>query len=310
LRVAPPVGLIVIATVLVLLVFAVALGVVRVVTEGHAAIRGDSPSNCVESAPGTKTPGEAPTEQVVLTPKDETIPFKFDGDRRLLRLPVEITASPPLTGIDPGELYVSIRQLVREDNNTTFPNAMTHTTPDVTGDGSTILFDVCLDSHNVQAGKYTGSVKVGGRPGSVAQTSITIEATARSPYWFAPGFVAMLAAIVIVLTLKGVADYQREIKDAEGKEFDRKEALRYIWQWDEGRRITSLVGVVTAIFVGFRIYNADPIWGDDSYRDSVALVTAAITAVGAQGVLDSFRGGTKAVRAERAEQHRGREGGD
>jgi len=178
---------------------------------------------------------------------------------------------------------------------------LTHTTPTITGDGSTIFFDLCLDSHNVQAGKYTGFVKVGGRAATVAPTTISVVATARSFYWFIPGAFAMLAAVLIVLTLKGVADYQRELKGS-GQEFNPRTALTYIWQWKEGRLITSLVGVGTATFVGFGIYNTDTTWGDDSYQDSVALVSAAIAAVGAQGILDGLRGGSAAVQEERAER--------
>ena len=308
LRVAPLLGLIVILGALVLLVFAVFLGVVRIGRAAVSAIedRESSPaaSQCVETEPGSTTPGTAPTKKVVLTPEAETITFKFDADRRLLRLPVAITADPPLTGIDPAELYVSTRQLEREDHHTTFPKALTHTTPSVNPDGSTILFDVCLDSHDVRAGKYTGFVKVGGEATTVAPTSISVVATARSFYWFVPGSFAMLAAVLIVLTLKGVADYQREIKGT-GKPFDRRKAMTYIWQWEEGRVITSLVGVATATFVGFGIYNTDTTWGDDTYQDSVALVTAAIAAVGAQSILDGLRGASSAVQAQRAEDDSG-----
>jgi hypothetical protein len=151
--------------------------------------------------------------------------------------------------------------------------------------------------------KYTGFVKVGGEGATMVPTSITVVATARSFYWFVPGAFAMLAAVLIVLTLKGVADYQREIKGTR-EPFDRGKALTYIWQWDEGRLITSLIGVATATFVGFGIYNRDTTWGDDTYQDSVALITAAITAVGAQSILDGLRGGSTAAQAQRHEDSR------
>lgn len=304
LKVAPLLGLVVILVVLVLLVFSLFVGILRM---GRAVVseledRDGSPaaSQCVETKPGAIRPGPTPAKPVALTPESQSITFKFDAHRGLLRLPVAITADPSLTGIDPSELYVSTRQLEREDHHTTFPNQLTHTTPTITGDGSTILFDLCLDSHGVQAGKYTGFVKVGGRAATVAPTTISVVATARSFYWFIPGAFAMLAAVLIVLTLKGVADYQRELKGSSQK-FEPRTALTYIWQWKEGRLITSLVGVGTATFVGFGIYNTDTTWGDDSYQDSVALVSAAIAAVGAQGILDGLRGGSTALQEERAE---------
>ena len=304
-KVAPGLGLVVIVVALVLLVFAVFLGILRmgraVVSELDDRDGSSAASQCVETEPGAVTPGTTPSRTVALTPESQSITFKFDAERGLLRLPVAITADPPLTGIDPSELYVSTRQLEREDHHTTFPNQLTHTTPTITGDGSTIFFDLCLDSHNVQAGKYTGFVKVGGRAATVTPTTISVVATARSFYWFIPGAFAMLAAVLIVLTLKGVADYQRELKGS-GQEFNPRTALTYIWQWKEGRLITSLVGVGTATFVGFGIYNTDTTWGDDSYQDSVALVSAAIAAVGAQGILDGLRGGSAAVQEERAER--------
>jgi hypothetical protein len=304
-KVAPLVGLAVIALLLILLAFAIFAGFLRIGRSAVSAIddrNGGSPvSECVATRPGSAPRGTAPAQPAVLTPESQVITFKFDADRRMLRLPVAISADPALTGVDPSELYVSTRQLEREDHHRTFPSRLTHTTPSITGDGSTILFDLCLDSSGVEAGKYTGFVKVGGRSATVAPTTISVVATARSFYWFVPGAFAMLVAVLIVLTLKGVADYQRELKDS-GNEFNRRKALTYIWQWEEGRLITSLVGVVIAVSVGFGIYNTDTTWGDDTYQDSVALVTAAITAVGAQSILDGLRGGRAAVQEEREGQ--------
>jgi hypothetical protein len=294
-RVGGPVGAIVIVIAGAAAVVALALGVAKLATEATSRVGSGSGANACENSSGARAHpvhGSFPSKTVVLTPAIKDIKWAFDASRGAVAVPIVIGASPPLTGLAPAEIEVLPSSLVRADNHARFPKVPSFSEPQISGNGEQITFELCLDPTSVQAGSYAGSVFVDVGRANVAGTTIAVHVTARSPGWFALGFVFMLVAIAVVLTLKGVADYRRSI-EGTSTTFNLGNALGYIWSPQDLRVVTSLVGIGAAIFVGLRIYNTDHTWGDDAYQDSVALVAAAIAAVGAQGIFDGLLGALK-----------------
>lgn len=281
-----------------LVVVALVVGTVELGRYAASALdRNGSAAECqTEGAVGSRARGALPMAKVVLTPKSQEVTWAFDASRGRVPVPIVITASPPLTGLPPAGIEVITTPLLRADNHEQLPNKATSSTR-ISRNGERLFIEICVDPRGATAGRYAGSVFVGtGRP-NVAGTSVDLVVTTRSPGYFGLGMFFMLVAIVVVLTLKGIADYRRAIAgtqtDGQPTEFRWRQAAFYIWSRDELRFISSLIGVGTAIFVGFRIYNTDRVWGDDAYQDSVALIAAAIAAVGAQGIFDGFLGAAK-----------------
>jgi hypothetical protein len=254
----------------------------------------EASSQCTEAqpppAPTLRSAGVVPPEKVVLRAEPQQLSWTFHAKRDEVALPVVIEATPPLTGTAVSAIQITpdAVALIRADRSETLPKKATHTPPKISRHGERITFDICVDPDGARAGKYTGVFFVDG-PRNVSGAKLELVVTTRSQWWLMIGSLIALFAVVAVLTLKGVADYKKEISGTT-KQFRWPEALRYIWSPAEGRLFTSLVGIVTATLVGFGLYNSDPTWGDDWYADIVTLAGAAITAVGAQGILDGLRG--------------------
>jgi hypothetical protein len=236
-----------------------------------------------------RTAGAVPEEKIVLTPDRQELTWTFGASREAISLPVLIHASPQLPSDAQIDVSPARIRLVRDDDSEVFPNTVTHTEPAISRNGDRITFDVCIDPEGVRPGKYAGKFFVDGPP-EVTAATISIAVTARSLSWLVVGILAALAAVCGVLTLKGVADYKKELKDAKPpKAFEWRSALKYIWRLEDGRVLSSLVGVGTAAFVAVKLYHGDAAFGDDWFTDVITLASAAIAAVGAQSVLDGFR---------------------
>jgi hypothetical protein len=221
------------------------------------------------------------------TPASKKLTFRFDADRGEATRDVTIKATPPLTGTRAGEIEITASPLVREDQHATFRRPK-FTMPRISRDGERITFTVCADPSGIQAGSYSGSLFVDG-PANVTGASIDISATARSLEFFLGGLVLALLAAAAGLTLKGVADYRKEL-DGTNKRFKWPKALSYVWTLQELRLIFSLAGIVIAGIAAATVYNKNLTWGADWFVDGLALASAAIAAVGTQGVLDGLRG--------------------
>lgn len=252
---------------------------------------GQTPSACAPKPESgiTRAKGKRPVKTVVLTPADDSkkLTWRFDADRGEKSWDVVIIAKPPLTGIKSSEIEVRSRQLVREDQHASFPRP-TITPPQVSRDGERITFTVCANPEGIQAGAYSGSLLVDG-PEEVTGTTIDIAVTARSSGWFSIGLGIAALAVLGGLTLKSVADFQRDRKGTS-QEWDLKKAVLYIWRAEDGRVLTTIGGIVAAGVSVLLIYNKDTTWGDDYFVDLLAVAQAAIAAVGAQGILDGLRG--------------------
>lgn len=238
---------------------------------------------------GSRSDGVRSEEKVVLRADPQQLTWTFDANRGMIALPVVVEATPPLTGSAASDIQITpAATLMRDDRSRVFPRKATHTSPKISRHGERITFSICIDPAGAHPGRYTAAFFVDGAE-NVSGTTLEISVTTRSKEWFITGSLVALLAVIGVLTMKGVSDYRKELSGT-GRKFRWREAVWYIWNPAEGRLLTSLVGVVTAALVAFGLYNSDRTWGDDWYTDIVALVGAAFTAVGAQGVLDGIRG--------------------
>jgi len=252
-----------------------------------------TPSQCEVPAGTSRSDGSAPAGTVTLTSNQKKLTFKFDADRGEATRDVTIRAQPALTGTAATEIEITTSPLVRDDQHATFSRPKV-TPPTISRDGERITFTVCASARGAQAGSYSGSLLVEG-PTNVAGTTVDITATTRSRNFFFGGLIVAVIAAAVGLTLKGIADYRREItgkKDEAGKPvtFDWPDAVGYIWAPKEFRVGFSIIGILIAAVAAATVYNKTPTWGSDWFADGVSLAATAIAAVGAQGVLDGLRG--------------------
>jgi hypothetical protein len=288
-RVSLLLGAVVLAAVLVVGIINVAKWLNSVLNERAAAPCPDSRAASTEPTP--RSLGTFPAEKVVLTPDRQELTWTFGANRESVSLPVLIHARPALTGTAPTSVDVSPTRvrLVRDDESQILPNAVTHTPPEISRNGDRITFEVCIDPEGVRPGKYSGKLFVDG-PREVTGATVSLVVTARSLSWLIVGVLAAVFAVAGVLTLKGIADYRRELRDAPPpNDFKYRDGIKYMWSVRDGRVFTSLVGIGTAAFVAFQLYHRDKAFGDDWFTDIITLASAAIAAVGAQSVLDGFR---------------------
>jgi hypothetical protein len=250
------------------------------------------------SGSATQTPspttGQASKSALVPTPESKSLKWEFDGDRDETYWDVVIQANPPLSGIDPSEIDVTPGRMVRDDDHTAFKRPLLFTPPKISSNGKRVTFRLCADPRGIEAGTYKATVSVDG-PGTVTGTTLDVSVTARSKWWFVGSLVIILGVVFVGLELKSIADYQRDIKGkktphGEPVKFKARDAVRYIWSWDELRVVTALIGIVTALISVTVLYNKDHTWGADWFTSILAGAQAAFVAVGAQGVLDGLRG--------------------
>jgi hypothetical protein len=257
--------------------------------------------NCAlgqSSSGSSQTPspqtGEASKSSLVPNTNSKSLKWTFDGDRDETYWDVVIQANPPLTGIDPSEIDITPSRMVRSDNHTAFKRPLIFTAPKISSNGKRITFRLCADPHGIEAGTYKATVDVDG-PGTITGTSLDVSVTARDLKWFGLSLIIIAVVVAAGLELKSIADYQRDIKgrkDNNGNpvKFKLKDALFYIWSWDQLRVLTSVAGIVSAFIAVAVLYNKDHTWGEDVFKSIFAGAQAAFVAVGAQGVLDGLRG--------------------
>lgn len=256
-------------------------------------------SNCALTSTATRrapTPSTGGTSKSALvpTPESKSLKWEFDGDRAETYWDVVIQASPPLVGIDPAEIDVTPGRMVRDDNHTAFRRTLTFTPPKISSNGKRITFRLCADPHEIEAGTYRTTVSVDG-PGTISGTSLNVSVTARDAWWFLGSLMIVALVILAGLELKSVADYQRAIKGTktatgQAPSFTKRDALLYIWRFQELRLVSTLVGIGSAFITVTVLYNNDHTWGEDVFKSILAAAQAAFVAVGAQGVLDGLRG--------------------
>jgi hypothetical protein len=232
------------------------------------------------------------TTHTVLTASDDskTLTWSFDGDRNPTYWDVVITASPALESTDPRQIVITPSRIVRTDDHEAFKKPLTATAPTIRAGGKKVLFRVCADPEGLQAGTYTGLIDVDGA-GDVTGTSLVVSVTARSGFWFGIGLWVVFGVIVVGLTFKSIADYQRALRGMENKTFSWWRAVTYIWRSEDLRILSTLIGIGTALISYAVLYNGDHTWGTDVWKSILAAAQGAFAAVGAQGVIDGFRGG-------------------
>jgi hypothetical protein len=234
------------------------------------------------------------TAKTVLEPSagSKTLNWSFDGDRSRTFWEVVITASPALPTTSPDQIEITTSRLVRGDNHTAFKRPLTFSKPTIQAGGKKILFRVCADPEGIEAGTYTGVIDVDA-PGDVTGTSLLVNVTARSQFWFGIGLWVVFGVILAGLTLKSIADYQRALRGTTDKKFRWWRAVTYVWRGEDLRIVSTLIGIVTALISYSVLYNGDHTWGTDAWKSLLAAAQGAFAAVGAQGVLDGFRGGAQ-----------------
>ena len=259
-----------------------------------SALHKNATKPCTDSSAsaGRQSVAPATTSQTVLEPTAEskTLNWSFDGNRSRTYWDVVITASPALQTPDPKEIEITAGRLLRSDNHVAFKKPLTVSTPTIKAGGKKILFRVCADPEGIEAGTYSGVIDVDS-PGDVTGTSILVSVTARSPFWFGIGLWVVFIVILAGLTLKSIADYQRALRGTNDKKFNWWRAVTYVWRGEDLRIVATLIGIVTALISYSVLYNGDHTWGTDAWKSLLAAAQGAFAAVGAQGVLDGFRGG-------------------
>ncbi len=259
-----------------------------------AAFHTNSRTQCQPGSAQSPTGAKPPpvTTKTVLEPSadSKTLTWSFDGDRKPTYWDVVLTATPPLPSDDPRQLEITPSRIVRSDHHEAFRKALTFTTPLIRAGGKKISFKLCADPEKVSAGTYTGSIDIDGA-GNVTGTSLALSVTARSSFWFGIGLWVVFGVVIFGLTLKSIADYQRALRGTKGKTFNWWRAVTYIWRGEDLRIVATLIGIGTALLSYAVLFNGDHIWGQDAWKSILAAAQGAFAAVGAQGVLDGFRGG-------------------
>jgi hypothetical protein len=260
-----------------------------------SALHKNASGQCGGSA-GAGTSGRSgsanTTTHTVLEPsaQSETLNWSFDGNRSPTYWDVVITATPALQTADASQIDITPSRIVRTDNHEAFKKVLTFSRPTIKAGGKKILFRVCADPEGIQAGTYNGVIDVDA-PGDVTGTSLLMSVTARSQFWFGVGLWVVFGVILAGLTLKSIADYQRALRGTNDKKFSWWRAITYVWRGEDLRILATLIGIITALISYSVLYNGDHTWGADAWKSLLAAAQGAFAAVGAQGVLDGFRGG-------------------
>jgi hypothetical protein len=234
------------------------------------------------------------TTHTVLEPSAQSkmLNWSFDGNRSPTYWDVVLTATPALPTADPGQIDITPSRVVRTDNHEAFKKGLTFSRPTIKAGGKKILFRVCADPEGIQAGTYNGVIDVDAA-GDVTGTSLLVSVTARSQFWFGVGLWVVFGVILAGLTLKSIADYQRALRGTDDKKFVWWRAVTYVWRGEDLRILSTLIGIVTALISYSILYNGDHTWGTDAWKSLLAAAQGAFAAIGAQGVLDGFRGGAQ-----------------
>lgn len=239
------------------------------------------------------------------TPDSKTLTWSFDGDRSQTYWDVVITATPPLVSADPRQIEITPSRIVRTDHHRAFKKPLTFTRPTIGAGGKKIRFQVCADPEGIEAGTYTGLIDVDG-VGNVTGTSLIVSVTSRSMLWFGIGLWVVFGVILAGLTLKSVGDYQRALRGMTDEKFHWWRAITYIWRTEDLRIVSTLIGITTALISFAVLYNGDHTWGTDVWKSILAAAQGAFAAVGAQAVVDGFRGGGQQQAPESDESSSGR----
>jgi hypothetical protein len=258
-----------------------------------SALHTNASGQCGNSAGAPGRSGSTnTTTHTVLEPsaQSKTLSWSFDGNRSPTYWDVVITATPPLQTADASQIEITPSRIVRTDNHEAFKKALTFSRPTIKAGGKKILFRVCADPEGIQAGTFSGVIDVDA-PGDVTGTSLLVSVTARSQFWFGLGLWVVFGVILAGLTLKSIADYQRALRGTKDKKFSWWRAVTYVWRGEDLRILATLIGIVTALISYSVLYNGDHMWGTDAWKSLLAAAQGAFAAVGAQGVLDGFRGG-------------------
>lgn len=162
-----------------------------------------------------------------------------------------------------------------------FPDP-TFTDPRISPDRKSITFSACLDPKDISAGKYVGTITIGGPAGlGAAAINLTLTAKDGSLFFF---FLALslLIAFALLLTKDAATAYT-----AAGDNANWGNALlvplKDLRWW-----VATIVAMGTAFGVVYAAYDNDPSWGASGIAAGLALIASAFAAVGGHAIITSL----------------------
>jgi len=193
----------------------------------------------------------------------------FGAGRGRKEIPVLIEASDPLPeSLSPDQLTLDaprpFERVGDKLESTVFPLPL-FTEPQISGDE--ISFIACLDGKGVEAGSYTGQIRLSGPPG-LGRATVSVTVNAKSGFWFALGLTIALLAAAALLVFR--------TKRAGGA-FDGD-------FYGEGA-----VSLIAAGLAMYGVYRQDPAWGADGFGSVLALAGAGLSAAGLKTFIEAVR---------------------
>lgn len=222
---------------------------------------------------------------VALTPVAQSaqrqLNFGADRDPKLLR-ELRFTADRRLpASVTPRK--INFEALISRTGDTLestdFPDP-TFTEPHIAADRKAITFSACLDPDGIAAGKYVGTITVGG-PAGLSGGSVNLTVTAKNDGLFWTGAViTMLIAFVLLL----VKDAAVSFKSPDGNWWQALRVPLTDLRW-WGAAAIGLGGAFGALY---GIYANDPAWGASGVAAVIALIGSGFAAIGGKSIASGF----------------------
>jgi hypothetical protein len=222
---------------------------------------------------------------VALTPVAQSaqrqVNFGADREPKLLR-ELRFTADRRLPhSITPRELNFEalISRTGDTLESTDFPDPA-FTEPRISTDRKSVTFSACLRPEGIAAGKYVGTITIGG-PAGLSGGSVNLTVTAKNDSLFWSGAViAMLIAFLLLLFKDAAVSF----KSPYGNWLQALgEPLRDLRWWG-----ATAIGLGTAFGALYGIYANDPAWGASGIAAVIALIGAGFAAIGGKSIASAF----------------------
>lgn len=169
-----------------------------------------------------------------------------------------------------------------------FPKAR-YTEPVIKQNRHLITFTACIDSADLPAGSFIGTMTLSG-PNGLEPATVNVAVNMRDGGRFRLGLtVALLAALGLMVFQRA-----RELKE-EAKQANTE--LRWVpalgRTFNFGFVVESLIGLTTGALAAGGVYAQDVAWGDDTFPSLVSLAGTTLAAAGVQSFIATARGKTQ-----------------
>ena len=272
-----------------------------VIAQPAEAMKQPTKDDCtVPNADATQEPkAMKPAVKLSPEPNSQARVVNFGGDREPEFQRFTLTAEPKLPEGAEKQLSMVADVMTRTGNESadtvTFPDPR-FTPIAVSGNGKRLVFGVCLSPpEDLPAGKYTGLITTDG-PDGIEGATVSLTANAKNGKGFLAAAAAAMLIALLFLLYKGVADTRERRMEAAKNEADpAKKAAAADWKqaWREQRKdigwyASILIAIGGSAVALVALWDNDPAWGDEGFPGAlIALVAAALAAVGAKTVLSS-----------------------